>query len=313
MDLVKFIKGPKGSRWLQKELNSISPENLEELINKISPHLSQIMNDTYGNYFSQKLIQSCTAQQRLTILKSISKELVNISMNNAGTHSIQCLVEIINLREEEEIIKDSIKHDILKISYDINSTHVMQKIVLIIAEENREYITHMCLKFLPKMVLDPNGICVIKKIINGNKNLDIRNKIIELIKLNGLEIIQNPYGNYIIQHVLDVWGCEYCKSIIKIIHDNIISLSMQKFSSNVVEKCLDLINPNLRKQWIKDIFNYSKISSIVKNKYGNFVLQKSIMVMSQQEKDEIKQYLTKKISIASNKEKTRIQSLIDLF
>lgn len=40
-----------------------------------------------------------------------------ISCHNSGTHSIQCLTEIINLKEEEEIIKISIKNEILTLSY----------------------------------------------------------------------------------------------------------------------------------------------------------------------------------------------------
>jgi hypothetical protein len=63
-----------------------------------------------------------------------------------------------------------------------------------------------------------------------------------MIQKNCLEIIQNPFGNYIIQHILEEWGPEISKDVTKLIHQNIISLSMQKFSSNVVEKCMDLID-----------------------------------------------------------------------
>lgn len=42
-----------------------------------------------------------------------------ISCHNSGTHSIQCLMEIINLKEEEEIIKLAIKDSILTLSYVI--------------------------------------------------------------------------------------------------------------------------------------------------------------------------------------------------
>jgi hypothetical protein len=64
-----------------------------------------------------------------------------------------------------------------------------------------------------------------------------------MIQNNCLEIIQNAFGNYIIQHILDEWGSHICKDITKMIQQNIISLSMQKFSSNVVEKCLDIVDP----------------------------------------------------------------------
>jgi hypothetical protein len=38
-------------------------------------------------------------------------------LNPAGTHSIQSLIEIINLKEEEEVIKDAVKNDVLKLAY----------------------------------------------------------------------------------------------------------------------------------------------------------------------------------------------------
>ena len=66
--------------------------------------------------------------------------------------------------------------------------------------------------------------------------------ILDRISKNSLEIVQNPFGNYVIQHILDEWGAEIAAPIVEVIIKNIISLSMQKFSSNVVEKCFDNVN-----------------------------------------------------------------------
>ncbi len=52
--------------------------------------------------------------------------------------------------------------------------------------------------------------------------------------------------------------------------------------------------------------------SLLKNKYGNFVLQKAINTMSTEERKELKEYLIKKVSITSNKEKARISSLLEI-
>lgn len=62
----------------------------------------------------------------------------------------------------------------------------------------------------------------------------------------------------------------------------------------------------------KELFNASKISSLLKNKYGNFVLQKAIQVMPEDEKKEIKDYLAKRVLSISNKEKARLNSLIEI-
>ncbi len=137
-----------------------------------------------------------------------------------------------------------------------------------------------------------------------------------------MEIVQNPFGNYVIQHILDEWGPDIAKDIINVIISTMISLSMQKFSSNVVEKCFDLVDmvrlvynnfpQPTRKRMVKELFNASKISSLLKNKYGNFVLQKAIIVMTREEKKEIKEYLAKRVSFTSNKEKARLLGLIEI-
>jgi len=122
----------------------------------------------------------------------------------------------------------------------------MQKIIAIVDEKDREYINTTVLDNILKLVYDANGICVIKKLINGNKEQAIKQRILSIIQKNCLDIIQNAFGNYIIQHVLDEWGPVICKDVIKMIHTNIISLSMQKFSSNVVERCMDIIDKETR-------------------------------------------------------------------
>lgn len=58
-----------------------------------------------------------------------------------------------------------------------------------------------------------------------------------------MDIVQDPFGNYAIQHTMEVYGSQICNGIINEIANNILSLSMQKFSSNVVEKCIEISNP----------------------------------------------------------------------
>jgi hypothetical protein len=52
--------------------------------------------------------------------------------------------------------------------------------------------------------------------------------------------VQNPFGNYVIQDIIVGWDIEFNIDILNLMCQNIISLSMQKFSSNVVEKCFDI-------------------------------------------------------------------------
>jgi hypothetical protein len=62
----------------------------------------------------------------------------------------------------------------------------------------------------------------------------------------------------------------------------------------------------------KELFNVSKISSILKNKYSNFVIQKAINKMSLEERLSLKEELKKRIDISSVKERVHINKLIEI-
>lgn len=87
---------------------------------------------------------------------------------------------------------------------------------------------------------------------------------------------------------------------------------MQKFSSNVVEKILEFLNSEMKKKIIGDLFNPTKIMGFLKNKYGSFVLQKIIKIMTEQERIEMKSFLASKITVTSTKEKNRLNNFLEI-
>jgi hypothetical protein len=70
-NLTSFIKTQKGSRYMQKFLNKITPEEINLLLSKIQTFFKDIMTDSYGNYFIKRLIQSCSGVQRKFILENV--------------------------------------------------------------------------------------------------------------------------------------------------------------------------------------------------------------------------------------------------
>jgi hypothetical protein len=152
------------------------------------------------------------------------------------------------MKDEEELLRISIEKHILKLSYNSNGTHIIQKIISCFEEKDRKYLNDFILENLPKVCMNANGICVIKKFINANRCEEIRTMLLEKFKKECLEIVQDPFGNYAIQYAMEVYGPVKCQGIIEELVNNLLSLSMQKFSSNVVEKCIeyaDFVSHNL--------------------------------------------------------------------
>ena len=149
------------------------------------------------------------------------------------------MIEIINIKEEGKLLQKCIEPNIIKLSFNSYGTHIIQKLIIIIQEDKREYINNFIIENLAYISMNINGIGVVKKFISVNKNKEIKNKILLKFELICLEISQDPFGNYAIQYAIDYYTPYNCTGIINEIIKSIINLSIQKFSSNVVEKIIE--------------------------------------------------------------------------
>ena len=281
------------------------------------------MTNLYGNYFIQNLINNSNFKQINLIYTYIQKDYVHIAKDYSGTHVLQKLLDYNkNLLDNnnsnnhikilEKIILASIIDKEIEMAFHTNATHVLQKIILTIPEQNRQYLNEKIYSNLIDLCLDSNGICLVKKIISSTKHILNKKRIINIISTRCIEISQNPYGNYAIQFLIEEWGIHLCYEIVNKIIENISNLSMQKYSSNVSEKIIELIDENNIDYVYQKLFDENILLNVLKNKYGRFVLQKAVKIMNKGKKEEIKKNLLK-INLNSNKEKNRLKSFLGCF
>ena len=289
--LLQFIKTQKGSREMQKLLFKISTNDITVLINMLSTSIGELMKDKYGNYFCQKLIQNCSPEQRTEILKNVKSSFNEISCDTFGTHSLQVFVEISNMEKEQELLSQCIEQNIESLSCDQRGTHIVQKFFSSCSDEKLlSNIFKLLLKYFKHLVNDPHGVCVLIKALKNNHCDEEKKLIIKEIIKNGLEIIQNPFGNYIVQSLFNEHfdkEKELCMKLLNIVNENFFSLSMQKFSSNVVENSLKLNSREVLKKIIISTIEKGKMNSLIKNTYGNLVMEKLSKLLSEDDKEEI--------------------------
>ena len=186
------------------------------------------------------------------------------------------MVELVNLPEEEKFFEAALSGHVDYLSIDQQGTHIIQKIISCLSEDYRQFVFDEVVDGFKTVSKTSHGLCVIKRLIANTQKLENRQKLIDYISEKAIELAQDPYGNYVIQEVMQKWGEYDYSPLYDKIKTKVAQLSIQKFSSNVVEKCLQMCSDEQRDDVITHIAQIDKLSNVMKNSFGNYVVQKAL-------------------------------------
>ena len=84
------------------------------------------------------------------------------------------------------------------------------------------------------------------------------------------KIINDEYGNFIIQQILKLKNNNFTNYIFDYTCNNLSILSKQKYSSNVVDKCILYEDDNYRDIVIDKMISSKLINDLISDQYGNY-------------------------------------------
>merc|ERR1711966_442800 len=85
-------------------------------------------------------------------------------------------------------------------------------------------------------------------------------------------------GNYVVQYVLDVCGDEEVHAVCESVVGKVSLLAIQKFSSNVMEKCLERCTDRGKEHYMQELSDSERIRELMMDPFGNYVVQRALSV-----------------------------------
>ena len=271
-----LIKTQLGSRILQNYLCHTSKQILNQIYHDIYEDLNVLFLDPYANYFCLKLFCSLESEERLSFVNAIIPNVITFSMNKVATYPIQCIIGSLSSQKEKELIMHKINPHIKTLILDIYGTHVIEKILMCLEPEHCLLIKQFILENYVYLANHMNGLCLAKKILMLEYKKEHFNTLKQILIDHCLDLIENPYGNYALQIVIDYWNNEDIIDIFAKIYDHCTKLSMMKYSSNVIERCIQKSEIFVN-NFINEICNkYHSVGMLIKDNYGNYVIQTAL-------------------------------------
>jgi len=278
-------KDQQGCRYLQKKLEEQEPEAIRTIFNEVYDHITELMTDPFGNYLCQKLLEFCNDHQRYLIVERVAPDLVYISKNMHGTRAVQKMIECLSSPAQVNIIKEALRNSVVELIQDLNGNHVIQRCLNRLTPDDNQFIYdavttgNNCVE----VATHRHGCCVLQRCIDHASNKQ-KVQLIQEITKNALVLVQDPYGNYVVQYILDLPFPDLVDHLARTFFGNIRILATQKFSSNVVEKCLGSSGPEVRTLMVREILSEkANFLSMLQDPFANYVIQTALTVADPQQ------------------------------
>ena len=277
-----------GCRLVQQALDEEGPMAATLILNEGLPFWGEAMVDPFGNYLFQKILEKITAEERIMLLKSVSMRIVNASLNLHGTRSVQKVVELCALDEQNSTLGPSEESaaDILtkalapaaaRLCIDSHGNHVIQRILLKLGHKHSKFVFDAVAASVGDVARHRHGCCVIQRCLDSPRT-EARSNLVDRIVKKSLELMQDAYGNYVVQYVLDVCADDHVQAVCASVVGKVNLLAIQKFSSNVMEKCLERCGDRTKELYIQEMSNPDRVRELMMDPFGNYVVQRALSV-----------------------------------
>ena len=287
--LLDNLKTFKGSIVSQEFIDNLNDEkDLIILFNNILPHICTIMCLEYGNYFFQKFLKKLNIKQKLIIYQIIKPNFYIIAANKFGTHSIQSLINNIESQYELLALSQLISKNMYFLFINNNSYHIIMKIILDFPEEQRHFLNLFLVLNVEKIIINCNGAFCVNKFIINNKDLNLRALLIQNLKNHIKQLIFNKYCCINLLLILEKFGIEWGRFIIKEIQENFESLCEHPVSNLFINKVLLFLNNNYLfdlKVFLWSLYkNIVLMKNLISNKNNNNIINQLINLSDEAQK-----------------------------
>ena len=275
-DFPYLIKTQNGSKILQKYLQTTSNQVIHFIFTELIDKLILLLQDQNASSFCLKLFCCLDLNDRFNHLNLITNNIIQLSMNKIATYGIQFIIEKLYSSNEKLMILRPIKMNLLKLALDIYGTHVIEKILMTFEFEYCIDIYNFIIENLIFLANHVNGLCLVKQTLVLQNQKEYYQIIKKTLIERSYELIENPYGNYALQIVIDHWNHDDIIEIFRKFFGNCTELSVLKYSSNVIEKCLMKSEIFLNYFIQETCIEKKSIGILIKNAFGNYVIQTAL-------------------------------------
>ena len=193
--VLEAAQDQNGCRFLQRKFDEGGSTAVAVVLPEILDNLVELMMDPFGNYLVQKMLDRCSEEQRLDVLKRIGErgDLVGVALNTHGTRAVQKLIETLAGKEQIEIVTEALRPGVVSLIKDLNGNHVVQRCLQRLGPEDSQFIYDAAISHCVEIATHRHGCCVLQRCIDFATPTQ-KVQLVDEVAQQSLILSQDPFG-----------------------------------------------------------------------------------------------------------------------
>lgn len=278
-----LCKDQHGCRFLQRKLDERNERITQLIFDEVKDHITELMTDPFGNYLCQKLLENTDDAQRTVLIQNAMPAMTKIAVNQHGTRALQKMIEFISTAEQIQMIIQALRYDVVPLIQDLNGNHVIQKCLNHLSPHDAQFIFDAVGANCIAVGTHRHGCCVLQRCIDHATGMQ-KGALVDQVIKHAFSLVQDPFGNYVVQYILDLSEPAFTEPLCRNFYGNVAFLSKQKFSSNVVEKCIRCSGEDTKRGLVQEIMVPQELDKLLRDSFANYVVQTAMEFADEESK-----------------------------
>ncbi|XP_055816062.1 pumilio homolog 18-like isoform X2 [Solanum dulcamara] len=239
----------------------------------------EVMIDESGHAFFVKLVEVCNDKQMELILCRFHSHMdlfLQTAFIKYGSKSIQMLIVI--LKEKPSLAKycsQIVSLKLIELMTDRMGRYVVEKCFHVFNEKQKEVLYRRVISCFRDLATNDCGCISLNVCIDYITN-PLRKELLEKIANQSGYFANDPWGNYVVQHVLELRDTEVSSKIFSQLEKEYLTLAFEKVGSHVVEKCIESSKSGMISVVDVLLTDAKALVQLATEPYGNYVIQKAL-------------------------------------
>lgn len=277
-----------GSRALQYALQRGTSAEVEQVVEEVGLNLHRLAMHRFGNFVVQKLFQVAGSKALKPLVKNLKGHVAELLLSPQGSRVVQTVLQVVRAELALDLISELSSH-VARISLDVYGSFGISKCY---EKTHAEFIAAEVQAELMLLSTHQHGCRVVLAVLR-HSNDGSTTQMMETITEQAQVLALQCYGNYVIQEVL----AQVPDQTVPALLEEIVTLSVNKFGSNVIECCFQYATQAQLKQALSKLLQSRENGSakhlklVSNNHYGSYVVQKLMRKISDSDRNLVREAL----------------------